>query len=199
MRNIDYNKCGKYLSYMFWMLIPNIIAGLLTNQNLGGKSQALFIIGTAIHIVCLIAYAFFLWQLQTEEELYRTAAIIYLAGAVWSLIDGLILKPQNIALSILFGLIGMAISFAQIGFLYDAHSVITEDIDPELSEKWMVLRKRYFIAMGLVAASVVLLFIPILAAICAIVGGIALIVMGILELVYLYRSAQACKKAAGVL
>ena len=93
----------------------------------------------------------------------------------------------------------MAISFAQIGFLYDAHSVITEDIDPELSEKWMVLRKRYFIAMGLVAASVVLLFIPILAAICAIVGGIALIVMGILELVYLYRSAQACKKAAGVL
>lgn len=200
MRSIDYDKCGKYLSYLFWLLIPNIIAGLLTNQNLGGRSRALFIVGTVIHIVCLIAYAFFLWQLQTEEKFYRTAAIIYLAGAVWSVIDDLILKnPQNIALSILFGLIGMAIGFAQIYFLYEAHSIITEDIDPELSEKWMVLRKRFFIAMGLVAAGVVLLFIPVLAAICAIVGGIALIVMGILELVYLYRSAQACKKSAGVL
>ena len=195
MKTIDYGKCGKYLSYMFWMLIPNIISELLTNENLGGKSQALFIVGTAIHIVCLIAYAFFLWQLQTEEELYRTAAIIYLAGAVWSVIDDLILRnTKSIALSILFGIIGMAIAFAQIYFLYEAHSTITEEADPELSEKWMVLRKRYFIAQGLVAAGVVLLFIPVLAALCAIVGGIMLIVMGILELVYLYRSAQACKK-----
>ena len=122
MKTIDYGKCGKYLSYMFWMLIPNIISGLLTNENLGGKSQALFIIGTAIHIVCLIAYAFFLWQLQTEEELYRTAAIIYLAGAVWSVIDDLILRnTKSIALSILFGIIGMAIAFAQIYFLYETH------------------------------------------------------------------------------
>lgn len=193
MRSIDYNKCGKYLSYMFWLLIPNIISGILTNENLGGRSKTLFIIGTVIQIVCLIAYAFFLWQLQTEEELYRTGAIIYLAGVVWTLVNSLFLKTSSVVLSIVFGLIGLVISLAQIYFVYEAHSSIVEEIDPELSEKWMKLRKRYFIALGVVAASVVLLFIPVLAGICAIVGAIMVAVMGILELVYLYRSAQVCK------
>ena len=194
MNTIDYNKCGKYLSYLFWLLIPNIIAGLFANDYTKGKLPGLFTAGTVISIICMIAYAYFLWQLQTEEPLYKTAALLSLAAAVLSVVNEFFLDNTKVTvLGVVIGLIGLIVHLAQIYFLYEAHSEITYEIDHEQSEKWLKLRKRYMIALGLVALGLVLLFMPMIAAICALVGSIMVLIFGIMELVYLYRTAQVCK------
>ena len=195
MKTIDYGKCGKYLSYMFWMLIPNIIAGMFANDYTSASAPGLYTVGIVIKIICMIAYAYFLWQLQTEERLYKMASLLSLAAAVWSVIDEFFLDDRVLTLlGVVFNLIGLALSLAQKYFLYEAHSEITYEIDHEQSLKWLKLRKRYMIALGLVGIGLILLFIPAIAAICALVGGIMMFVFSIMELVYLYRTAQVCKK-----
>ena len=197
MNTIDYNKCGKYLSYLFWLLIPNIIAGMFANNYTSASAPGLYTVGTIIKIICMIAYAFFLWQLQTEERLYKMAALLSLAAAVWSVVDEFFLDDTVLTLlAVVFNLIGLALSLAQRYYMFEAHSEITYKIDPELSQKWLKLRKRNCIAYGLIGIGLILLAIPLIAAVCALVGSIMLIVLGIMELVYLYRTAQVCKKAA---
>ena len=194
MNTIDYNKCGKYLSYLFWLLIPNIIAGMFANDYTKGSLPGLYTTGTVISIICMIAYAFFLWQLQTEEPNYKTASLLSLAAAVLSVVNEFFLDGTKVTvLSVVLGLIGLVIHLAQIYFLYEAHSEITYEIDHDQSEKWLKLRKRYMIAIGLVALGLILLFMPMIAAVCALVGAVMTFIFGIMELVYLYRTAQVCK------
>lgn len=194
MKPVDYQKCGKYLSYLFWLLIPNFIAGILTNERVGGQVRALFIIGTVINVLCMIAYAYFLWQMQTEEPLYKNAALFSLAAAVWALIDEFFINTKNAFVTVVFSLIGLVITVMQIYFVYEAHSYVVYDLDQELSGKWIKLRKRYFIGVALTAIGVIIVWTaPNLGLLCALAGGIVIIVVSITELVYLYRSAQLCK------
>ena len=64
-------------------------------------------------------------------------------------------------------------------------------VDNELSEKWEALWKwNLGLTLGIFGCIFLILIIPILAAIALIGTGIGMIVVGILELVYLYRTAK---------
>ena len=67
---------------------------------------------------------------------------------------------------------------------------------PELSARWLQLRKYTYIALGITAGSLVLFFIPILAVFGALAGSIMTLVVSIMGLAALYRSAQVCKNYA---
>ena len=195
MRNIDYQKCGKYFSYIFWLLIPREIAGLMTNQRIGGSVPALLAAGTVISALCIAAEAYFLWQLKDQNEGYKTAAILYMAGAVVSVFSGLAARPSNnsIGLTILAGIANPAIGLAEVHFTNTAHSEVMSEPSPELSARWLQLRKYMFIAVGLTLGSLILLFIPVIAAFGALAGAIMTVVVSIMSLAALYRSAQVCK------
>ena len=76
-----------------------------------------------------------------------------------------------------------------------AHSCIVGGVDSALGEKWEKIWKWQKIALGSLAGSIVLLLIiPVLGALVALAAAIILAVVGIMEIVALYQSAQAFKK-----
>ncbi len=198
MRNIDYQKCGKYFSYIFWLLIPREIAGLMTNQRIGGSVPALLVAGTVIGALCIAAEAYFLWQLKDQNEGYKTAAILYAIGAVISIVSGLTAGATNgrAGITVITGIVSAAIALGQFHFSYTAHSEVMSEPSPELSAKWLQLRKYTYIAVGITVGSLILVFIPIIAVFGTLAGAIMVLVVSIMALVALYRSAQVCKNYA---
>jgi hypothetical protein len=74
---------------------------------------------------------------------------------------------------------------------YMGHSAVLTGVDNELSEKWEVLWKWYIgLFLGMFGCILLMLIIPILGAIALIGAAIGLVVVGILKLVYLYRTAK---------
>ncbi len=197
VRNIDYQKCARYFSYLFWMVIPREIGGILVNQNINGGNKTIFIIGTVISIVQCVASAFFLWQLQTEDTRYKTGSILYLAMTVVRMLSLLLPAAQSIGGSLCLAIINVVISIFYSTNFYSANSDILEKPSPELSERWLKIKKYYLIAIGLTTGSLVLLFIPIISVITALVGAVMAIVVAIMELIALYKSARACREYDG--
>ena len=74
---------------------------------------------------------------------------------------------------------------------YMGHSAVLSGVDNELSEKWEVLWKWYIgLFLGMFGCIIVMLIIPILGAIAILGCAIGTIVVSILKLVYLYRTAK---------
>ena len=83
---------------------------------------------------------------------------------------------------------------------YVAHSAVLSGVDNELSQKWEVLWKWYIgLLLGTFGCLFVALILPILGAIAALGCSVGSIVVGILKLVYLYRTAKEFREyPAGV-
>ena len=81
-----------------------------------------------------------------------------------------------------------------------AHSAVLSGVDNELSQKWEVLWKWYIaLLQGTFGCLFVALILPILGAIAALGCSVGSIVVGILKLVYLYRTAKEFREyPAGV-
>lgn len=78
---------------------------------------------------------------------------------------------------------------------YPAHAAVLDDVDFEAAEKWLALRKWYFIALGTTFGSIVItLIIPILGLLALLAGAIGALVVSILKLVYLYHTAQVFRE-----
>ena len=74
---------------------------------------------------------------------------------------------------------------------YMAHSAVLTGVDNVLSDKWEVLWKWYIgLFLGVFGSILVMLIIPVLGAIAVIGCTIGTVVVGILKLVYLYRTAK---------
>ena len=71
------------------------------------------------------------------------------------------------------------------------HSKVLSGVYNELSEKWEVLWKWYIgLFLGMFGCIIVMLIIPVLGAIAILGYAIGTIVVSILKLVYLYRTAK---------
>jgi hypothetical protein len=74
---------------------------------------------------------------------------------------------------------------------YTGHSIVLSDVDYELSEKWSSLWVWYIGMHGALLGSLMLVVIaPVLGLLVTFGAAIGLIVIGILKLVYLYRTAK---------
>ena len=134
-----------------------------------------------------------------EFELYRQAGIFYIVNAgiqavfvLWS--NG----PLNSVLDILhsiFGIIG-------IYYLTHAHSIAMEPIDRDLSEKWLSLWRWYLWTLVgtpvVTLLAVLFMFNRILAVlffVLILAMGIGALVMSVVDLIFLFKSAKAAEGA----
>lgn len=179
---------GKWLWILFWLLIPNIIAGIMSAESLKPISPTMYYFGTVLGIVVEVVYCIILFKLRHIEEKYGRAAICTIAGVVLAVI-GLILTEELLVVAVLFLIATVAVSLASTYFLYYAHAAVLEDFDVELSEKWKALWKWQVICLCGAVAGICLLFLWILGALLALASAIGIFVIGIVQLVYLYRMA----------
>ena len=200
MATYDYEYCGKYYDRILWLLIPNIFGGIFTKIGENG-SAALVIIGTLIQLASSVAYIYFLSKLSDENESYRTAWILMAIATVISTATGFIkTSSRTPGLSVILGLAGAALAVAELYYEFSAHSDVMAGPSGELSRRWLTLRKWYTAAYIVLAASLILVWgMPVFAGMLALIAGVATIVLHIMSLVSLYRSAEACKTYAAFL
>ena len=183
---------GKWLWIIFWLIIPSTIGSLMSNESTAKILPGLFMPGQIINAVCSLAYGAILLKLGSEEDRYRTAGICALitggVSAVVAIITG---SAEEATWTLLFTLPAAVVAMVGEYNEYMAHSAVLSGVDNELSEKWEVLWKWYIGLFGVMIGSIlVMLIIPILGALAILVAAIGTIVVSILKLVYLYRTAK---------
>lgn len=180
---------AKWLWVLFWLFIPTEIASVMIELI-----PALDTAGYILSFVCAIVYGVVLLKLATQEKGYRKAGILTLIGAVLGNCM-FFANETHVFLVVFLTVVVALLSIFSSYYEYHAHADVLEGLDNELSEKWRKLWSKIlvsYIAM-LVGALFVLVYIGWL---IMLVASIAILVLDILKLVYLYRTAQAFQDVA---
>lgn len=183
---------GKWLWIFFWLFIPGNVAGLMTNESIVEVIPVLSIPGHIISVAVTLAYGLILVKLASIEDRYRTAGICYLvANGVNVLLPLLSEVGGSSTWTLLITLPAAVVALVSTYNEYMAHSAVLTGVDNDLSEKWCKLWKWEIGLMGTMVGSLLVAFIiPLLGALAVLACAIGTIVVGILKLVYLYRTAK---------
>lgn len=190
---------GKWLWILFWLIIPSTVAGIMTNENLVAVLPGLNLPGQILQVATLLLYGGVLIKIVCEDERYKTAGVCCLISAgVSVLVTILSYGKETPGWTLLFTIPAMIVSLVGEYNEYSAHAEVAGDVSPELFDKWTNLWK-WFIGMtlGLLGSIVLMLIIPILGLIVALVTAIGTVVVSILKLVYLYRTAKTFREYSG--
>lgn len=185
---------GKWLWILFWLVIPQSLASLLTSDLFAGQ-PVLSSLGQIMQLIYLLGCGLVLLKLSSQIARYRTAGIYFLVGGMINAAFSIIPVPAaGSALAVWGSLIIVAGGiFLMVGEYHEymGHSELLEGVDWELSDKWRKLWKWYigcFIA--LLGSIVVITFSPFLGLLVTLAAIIGLLVVLIRKLVYLYRTAM---------
>ena len=182
---------GKWLWLLFWLVIPGAIGGIMTNETVVEALPGLYLPGQIIKLICIICSAVILLKLGREEDRYRTAAICTLVTGAVSILLLLVTDGGETPIwTLLFTLPAAVIGLVGEYNEFMGHAAVLTGVDNELSEKWEALWKWHLaMNVGLIVG-IPLLLIPILGIMLYLGVLIGLIVMAVLQLVYLYRTAK---------
>ena len=183
---------GKWLWILFWLIIPSSVASVLTNENITGALPVVFVLGEVLAAICSFAYGFILIRLASEEEYYRTAGICALVSGVASVLIVCIAGGAEApAWTLLISIPASIVSLVGTYYEFTAHATVLTGVDNWLSDKWASLWKWHIGVYGAMLGSLLLvILIPILGMLVMIAAAIGVVVVSILKLVYLYRTAK---------
>lgn len=179
---------GKWLWLLFWLLIPNIIAGIMSNESLKPISPTMYYIGTVLGIVVEIIYCIVLFMLRHVEKKYGHAVICIIAGVVLTVVSMLLADGAIVFRGTVYVCDSGSESGRQLLPVLWPCSCIG-GFDVEFSEKWKKLWKWQIICLCGAVAGVCLLFLWILGVLLVLASAIGIAVVSIVQLVYLYRMA----------
>lgn len=185
---------AKCFGIMFWLIVPQIIAGLLNIEGINYPT-GIRIVSEIITLLCVLIYAFMLLKASKVNGEYKTAAICLIVGGILTQIAAIISITTNIGNVILLLTIPSAI-VSLVGEYreFNTHADILEKFDSELSEKWRVLWKLTVISiLCSLGGIVVCLIVPVLGLLVVLAGLILVIIVSIKKLIYLYKSAKIFK------
>lgn len=187
-------KLSKWLTILFWTSIVSVIAGLFTDDSMSGVLPTLYYICSMIEICCRILYGAILLIISTESTWYKSAGLIKLVSQFVAVITIILVSITESALFIWLAIANVIISLYGEYTEFKGHEEILEDVDLVLSVKWNQLWKWNLIAYGALIGSILLIFlIPVLGALLTIATAIGMLIISILKLVYLYRTAETFK------
>ena len=183
---------GKWLWIMFWLMIGANIPALLSNDYFAQHLPGLYLAGAICGLLFNLACCLILLKLGREYDGYRVAGILFLVGSVISALRGTItwMNPDANGL-VLLSLPAAVANIVATYQEYIAHSAVLVGVDDVLSEKWGALWRWYIRCyLGMFGCVVLMGFAPLLGVVLVVAAIIALLVMAIMEIVYLYRTAK---------
>lgn len=187
---------GKWLWVLFWLIVPGTIGSFMSDKSIAGLLPGLLVPGRIITLISNLTYGAILLKLASEEASYRTAGICALiAGsasfAVTFIPDAVNDPTVTLLIKIPIAIVALVREYNE----YMGHSAVLDGVDNELSEKWSMLWKWYVgVLLGMIGGIFITLIIPILGALAIIASAIGILVVDVLKLVYLYRSAKVFRE-----
>ena len=187
---------GKWLWLLFWLVVPANLVSLMTMESVANIAPGVFLAGEILGVICSAVYALILLKLQSEEDRYRTAGICALIAAVVSGMVSLITGAgETPTWTLIVTLPAAVVSMVGEYHEYIGHSVVLSGVDGELAWKWENLWKWHIgLLLGMFGCIVVMLIAPLLGALALLGAAIGLVVVSILKMVYLYRTAKAFRE-----
>lgn len=190
------NLLGKCLWILFWLIIPNTVASMMADEKVGQLVPGLYVLGLILQILCSVVYGLVLLKAGSEESRYRTAGICALVCGGCSVLTAAIPAVSESAgwtllLAIPVLVAGMIREYNE----FMGHAAVLEELDDDLSEKWEVLWKWYIgLFLGLFGCIIVALLSPFLGTLSLLGIAIGILVVMILKLVYLFRTAKVFRE-----
>lgn len=186
---------GKWLWLLFWLVIPNVVANIMTNGNVVVLAPGLRIPGELLSLLCGLAYVFILWQLREAGDRYRTAALGFLVSAIAGGAAAAVTWNEGSLglgfLTLVLLMLAMAASLYGTYQEYNAHAAVLEGLDDGLAEKWRRLWKwEIGFLLGLFGCILLMMISAVLGLLALIAVLIGIVAVGILKLVYLWRMAK---------
>lgn len=186
---------GKWLWVLFWLVIPDVVANIMTNENVVALAPGLRVSGELLSLLCGLVYAFILWQLREVEGRYHAAALGFLVSAI----------AGGAATAVTWGEGSLGLGFLALALLvlamagnlygtyqeYNAHAAVLEGLDDGLAENWRRLWKwEIGFLLGLFGCILLMMISAVLGLLALIAVLIGIVAVGILKLVYLWRMAK---------
>ena len=178
---------AKWIWVLFWLFIPANIASVIVQWM-----PSIQVVGYLLDFACGVVYGVVLLHIASRAEGYRWAGILILITA---LLDGGAIFISNEALALTVSLCSAILSFFSCYNEFNAHADVLAGLDNELSEQWRKLWKWMLIATIAMIVGVIFTVI-VIGALVFLAAIIALLVIGILKLVYLFRTAQTFQDVA---
>ena len=181
---------AKWLMTMFWANIAHIIINFIKIES----SVVYTTIQNILIAICVLLICLSLFKMRGEDERYGRAALFQLIPLVINLIPTLVMDSYNtlVWLSVLVSLIAAVLTLLATYNEFHAHSCIVGGLDCELGDRWQKLWVWQIIG---IAGTFVSLLLTVLAAglgaVLVLIVAIYVLVIQIIYLVTLYRSAKA--------
>lgn len=182
----------KWLWVIFWLIIPSSVGSLLANDTVVQFAPALYLPGTLLNTICCFVYGAILLRLGTEEDRYRTAGIcVLIAGGIGAVVNILSGGGQAPNWTLLLSLPAVVVELVGEYNEYQGHAIVLTGVDNTLSDKWTSLWKWFIgLYLGLFGCIVLIAIMPALGLLVMLAAAIGILVVSIVKLVYLYRTAK---------
>ncbi len=186
---------SRWLSILFWLVIPSTIAGILTADAIAQAIPALKLPGQILSFLCNLAYGGILLWLSREQYRYSPAGFCIALSGLLTLVSNIAFGANNQGWSLVISICAAIITLVGEYNEFMGHAGILADADGELSEKWEKLWKwQIGITLTILGSTILVGLAPLLVALVLLAACIGAIVVSILKLVYLYRTAAAFRK-----
>lgn len=185
---------GRWLWILFLLFIPGMIAGVMDSEAFSSAAPAFGTAGKVLNFICSAASASVLMILSRESECYRNAAMATALGASASL--SLLVTQQAMGddMTLLMSVVIMIVLLYGTNQEFMGHAEITERQFHTLSLNWEMLWKWTFGSYVMMAGGTLLSIVMPVAVILVMLSAIAMVAVGIWEIILLYRTARAFRR-----
>lgn len=188
---------AKWVTVLFWLIIPTLISDLMTNGTVVARIPALYLPGELLSIATITAYAVILMRLEDLDRHYKSAGFCILLTAVLSAAMVFLSTTVNDSLMLVLLIPSTLLDLAAMFHEYTAHSAAMRGISDDLSRKWKKLWTWSLATLGAVIVGILLMpFSGILGMLASLAGSVGMLVLSVLKLCYLHQSAGACREFA---
>ena len=185
---------AKWLWVLFWANIAHSIINFIKIESSVVYTTTQPILAN----VCTLVICFSLFQMRGEDKRYSLAALFMLIPVVLDTVFGMLIGyGDSTGLVIVVALISVILSLLATYNEFHAHSCIVGSLDCELGDRWQKLWVWQIIG---IAGTFVSLLLTVLAAglgaVLVLIVAIYVLVIQIIYLVTLYRSAKVYRAVA---
>lgn len=177
-------EAGKWLTILFWMIIPSSIASILAVT----KIDELVLWGLIVSAICSVSSALVLLKLRNIESLYGSAGVCSLIVAIINIVQSLAGQLT------FFNILMLIVALIEIYSECKAHSSVLNEIDGYLSAEWenfwKIFKTLFCVLIGAIILAVI---VPGIAILILILAAIPILILAIKKLVLLYQTAGALR------